>query len=114
MKPLVSHTYPLEKWEEAFDLAATSPDALRVAINPRIYCEDPPGGGGAGAGGSAVGPVAGGVVARDDPVADPGGDAPPGEAGGAPGCPAAPGAPGAPAGPAAGVGGVAGAPSGGV
>ena len=31
----VSHFYPLEKWEEAFDLAATSPDALRVAINPR-------------------------------------------------------------------------------
>jgi hypothetical protein len=26
----------LEKWQEAFDLAASSPDALRVAINPRI------------------------------------------------------------------------------
>ena len=36
VKPLLSHIFPLEKWEEAFDLAATSPDALRVAINPRI------------------------------------------------------------------------------
>lgn len=35
LKPLLSHVLPLEKWEEAFDLAATSPDALRVAINPR-------------------------------------------------------------------------------
>jgi hypothetical protein len=32
----VSHVFPLEKWEEAFDLAATSPDALRVAIDPRM------------------------------------------------------------------------------
>jgi 2-desacetyl-2-hydroxyethyl bacteriochlorophyllide A dehydrogenase len=35
VRPLLSHVYPLDKWEEAFDLAATSPDALRVAINPR-------------------------------------------------------------------------------
>jgi 2-desacetyl-2-hydroxyethyl bacteriochlorophyllide A dehydrogenase len=36
LRPLVSHVFPLERWEEAFDLAATSPDALRVAINPRL------------------------------------------------------------------------------
>jgi len=36
VRPLVSHVFPLEQWERAFDLAATSPDALRVAINPRI------------------------------------------------------------------------------
>ncbi len=35
VRPLLSHIYPLDKWEEAFDLAATSPDALRVAVNPR-------------------------------------------------------------------------------
>lgn len=35
VKPLLSHVYPLAKWEEAFDLAATSPEALRVAIDPR-------------------------------------------------------------------------------
>lgn len=29
---LVTHTYELEKWEDGFDLAATSPDCLRVAI----------------------------------------------------------------------------------
>jgi threonine dehydrogenase-like Zn-dependent dehydrogenase len=34
-KPLLSHVFPLEKWEEAFELAATSLEALRVAINPR-------------------------------------------------------------------------------
>jgi L-iditol 2-dehydrogenase len=32
LKPLVTHIYPLEDWEEAFDLAATSPECLRVAI----------------------------------------------------------------------------------
>ncbi len=35
LKPLLSHTYPLEQWEKAFDLAATADDVLRVAINPR-------------------------------------------------------------------------------
>jgi threonine dehydrogenase-like Zn-dependent dehydrogenase len=34
LRPLVTHIYPLEKWEEAFDLAATSPESLRVAIRP--------------------------------------------------------------------------------
>jgi 2-desacetyl-2-hydroxyethyl bacteriochlorophyllide A dehydrogenase len=32
LKPLVTHEFPLERWEEAFDLAATSTDCLRVAI----------------------------------------------------------------------------------
>jgi L-iditol 2-dehydrogenase len=34
LRPLVTHIYPLEKWEEAFDLAATSPECLRVALHP--------------------------------------------------------------------------------
>jgi len=34
LRPLVTHLYSLEKWEEAFDLAATSPECLRVAIRP--------------------------------------------------------------------------------
>ena len=34
LRPLVTHIFPLEKWEEAFDLAATSPECLRVAIQP--------------------------------------------------------------------------------
>jgi len=32
LKPLVTHVYPLEEWKDAFDLAATSPECLRVAI----------------------------------------------------------------------------------
>lgn len=32
LAPLVTHTYSLEDWETGFDLAATSPDCLRVAI----------------------------------------------------------------------------------
>jgi threonine dehydrogenase-like Zn-dependent dehydrogenase len=34
LAPLVTHVYPLEKWEEAFELAATSPECLRVALEP--------------------------------------------------------------------------------
>jgi L-iditol 2-dehydrogenase len=34
LKPLVSHIYPLARWKEAFDLASTSSEALRVAIRP--------------------------------------------------------------------------------
>jgi L-iditol 2-dehydrogenase len=34
LRPLVTHIYPLEKWEEAFNLAATSPECLRVALRP--------------------------------------------------------------------------------
>jgi len=34
LEPLVTHVYPLEKWHEAFTLAATSSDCLRVAIKP--------------------------------------------------------------------------------
>ena len=34
LKPLVTHTYGLEDWEEAFDMAATSADCLRVALMP--------------------------------------------------------------------------------
>lgn len=30
--PLVTHTFPLERWEEGFDLAASSAECLRVAI----------------------------------------------------------------------------------
>ena len=33
-KPLVTHVYPLDKWREAFDLAATSSECLRVALKP--------------------------------------------------------------------------------
>ncbi|MDD4363314.1 MAG: alcohol dehydrogenase catalytic domain-containing protein [Atribacterota bacterium] len=32
LKPLVTHTFSLEQWEEAFSVAATSPECLRVAI----------------------------------------------------------------------------------
>lgn len=32
LKPLVTHVYSLENWKEAFDLAATSSECLRVAI----------------------------------------------------------------------------------
>lgn len=32
LKPLVTHVFPLDDWMKGFDLAATSPDALRVAI----------------------------------------------------------------------------------
>jgi len=32
LKPLVTHVFPLEDWMKGFDLAATSPEALRVAI----------------------------------------------------------------------------------
>lgn len=34
LKPLVSHVFPLQDWEEAFEVAATSQDALRVVIKP--------------------------------------------------------------------------------
>lgn len=34
LKPLVTHTFDLDQWEEGFDLAATSPECLRVAIRP--------------------------------------------------------------------------------
>jgi len=34
LKPLVTHFFPLEKWNEGFDLAAASPECLRVAIKP--------------------------------------------------------------------------------
>lgn len=30
--PLITHMFPLEEWEKGFDLAATSPDCLRVAL----------------------------------------------------------------------------------
>jgi 2-desacetyl-2-hydroxyethyl bacteriochlorophyllide A dehydrogenase len=32
LKPLVTHVFSLDEWKEAFDLAATSPECLRVAI----------------------------------------------------------------------------------
>lgn len=35
LAPLVSAIYPITEWREAFRLAATSPDVLRVAIDPR-------------------------------------------------------------------------------
>ena len=31
---LVTHVFPLDRWEEAFELAATSPECLRVAVKP--------------------------------------------------------------------------------
>lgn len=34
LKPLVTHVFDLEDWEAGFDLAATSPECLRVAIKP--------------------------------------------------------------------------------
>lgn len=34
LKPLVTHVYPLDRWREAFDLAATSSECLRVALEP--------------------------------------------------------------------------------
>ncbi len=34
LRPLVIHLYSLEKWEEAFDLAVSSPECLHVAIRP--------------------------------------------------------------------------------
>ncbi len=34
LKPLVTHQYELDRWEEAFDLAATSNECLQVAIRP--------------------------------------------------------------------------------
>ncbi|KPK88768.1 MAG: hypothetical protein AMJ94_14225 [Deltaproteobacteria bacterium SM23_61] len=34
LKHLVTHQYDLDRWEEAFDLAATSNECLRVAIRP--------------------------------------------------------------------------------
>jgi 2-desacetyl-2-hydroxyethyl bacteriochlorophyllide A dehydrogenase len=34
LEPLVTHIFPLDQWKEAFDLAATSPECLRVAIKP--------------------------------------------------------------------------------
>jgi len=35
LEPLLSHVFPLQEWEKAFDLAAESPEALRVALTPR-------------------------------------------------------------------------------
>lgn len=32
LEPLVTHVFELEDWEQGFDLAATSPDCLRVAL----------------------------------------------------------------------------------
>ncbi len=34
LKPLVTHVYPLQRWKEAFELAATSSECLRVALEP--------------------------------------------------------------------------------
>ena len=34
LKPLVTHVYDLENWEDGFDLAATSAECMRVAIKP--------------------------------------------------------------------------------
>jgi len=34
LKPLVTHEFDLSRWEEAFDIAATSNECLRVAIRP--------------------------------------------------------------------------------
>jgi 2-desacetyl-2-hydroxyethyl bacteriochlorophyllide A dehydrogenase len=34
LKPLVTHVYPLDQWEKAFDLAASSSECLRVALQP--------------------------------------------------------------------------------
>ncbi|WP_434631855.1 zinc-binding dehydrogenase [Thermoanaerobacterium thermosaccharolyticum] len=34
LKPLVTHEFELEQWNDAFELAATSPEVLRVAIKP--------------------------------------------------------------------------------
>lgn len=34
LKPLVTHVFDLDDWEDGFDLAATSPECLRVAIKP--------------------------------------------------------------------------------
>ncbi len=34
LKPLISHVFPLKDWEGAFDLAASSAEALRVALIP--------------------------------------------------------------------------------
>ena len=32
--PLVTHDFPLDRWQEGFDLAARSPECLRVALRP--------------------------------------------------------------------------------
>jgi 2-desacetyl-2-hydroxyethyl bacteriochlorophyllide A dehydrogenase len=34
LKPLVTHVFSLEEWEKGFQLAATSPECLRVALKP--------------------------------------------------------------------------------
>lgn len=34
LKPLVTHVFSLDNWEEAFNLAAINPQCLRVAIKP--------------------------------------------------------------------------------
>ncbi len=34
LKPLVTHTFDLEQWQNGFNLAATSPECLRVALKP--------------------------------------------------------------------------------
>ncbi len=34
LQPLVTHTYALEDWKKGFDIAATSPECLRVALEP--------------------------------------------------------------------------------
>jgi 2-desacetyl-2-hydroxyethyl bacteriochlorophyllide A dehydrogenase len=34
LSQLVTHVFPLDRWQEAFDLAATDPKCLRVALQP--------------------------------------------------------------------------------
>lgn len=34
LEPLVTHVFPLDRWEEGFTLAATSSECLRVALQP--------------------------------------------------------------------------------
>lgn len=34
LESLVTHVFPLEEWKKGFDLAATSPECLRVALRP--------------------------------------------------------------------------------
>jgi 2-desacetyl-2-hydroxyethyl bacteriochlorophyllide A dehydrogenase len=34
LESLVTHVFPLEEWKKGFDLAATSPECLRVALKP--------------------------------------------------------------------------------
>ncbi|HEY8497775.1 MAG TPA: alcohol dehydrogenase catalytic domain-containing protein, partial [Limnochordales bacterium] len=34
LKPLLTHVFPLERWEQAFTLASTGDEAVRVAVRP--------------------------------------------------------------------------------